>query len=114
MLTTATVLIHPATYDTVQDAVDRAFERFPTPVAGKRVFVSVHPETGKWPSTPAFRGGVSVSGAVLDAGVVISPTKFKTHGLTVLTGAIKNSYGIPAGAGSTPPLDPAHGSPKSH
>ena len=28
------------------------------------------------------------------ADVVISLPKFKTHGLTVITGAIKNSYGI--------------------
>jgi len=41
---------------------------------------------------------VSVSRAVLDADVVISLPKFKTHGLTVMTGAIKNSYGILPGA----------------
>jgi NAD-dependent dihydropyrimidine dehydrogenase PreA subunit len=47
---------------------------------------------------PRFQEAVSVSGAVLDADVVISLPKFKTHGLTVLTGAIKNSYGILPGA----------------
>jgi Pyruvate/2-oxoacid:ferredoxin oxidoreductase delta subunit len=41
---------------------------------------------------------VSVSRAVLDADIVISLPKFKTHGLTVLTGAIKNSYGLLPGA----------------
>ncbi len=41
---------------------------------------------------------VSVSRAVLEADVFISLPKFKTHGLTVLTGALKNSYGILPGA----------------
>lgn len=45
-----------------------------------------------------FMPTVSVSRAVLDADVIISLPKFKTHGLTVLTGAIKNSYGILPGA----------------
>ncbi len=41
---------------------------------------------------------VSVSRAVLEADVLISLPKFKTHGLTVLTGGLKNSYGILPGA----------------
>jgi len=41
---------------------------------------------------------VSVSRAVLEADCFISLPKFKTHGLTVITGAIKNSYGILPGA----------------
>jgi ferredoxin len=41
---------------------------------------------------------VSLSGAVLEADVIISLLKFKTHGLTVLTGAIKNSFGFLPGA----------------
>jgi NAD-dependent dihydropyrimidine dehydrogenase PreA subunit len=52
----------------------------------------------KLPFDPAFMPAVSVSRAVLDADVVISLPKFKTHGLTVMTGAIKNSYGILPGA----------------
>lgn len=35
---------------------------------------------------------------VIEAYVVIFLPKFKTHGLAVITGAIKNSYGILAGA----------------
>jgi uncharacterized protein (DUF362 family)/Pyruvate/2-oxoacid:ferredoxin oxidoreductase delta subunit len=41
---------------------------------------------------------VSVSRAVLESDVFISLPKFKTHGLTVITGAVKNSYGILPGA----------------
>jgi len=46
----------------------------------------------------AFMPSVIVSRAVLEADIFISLPKFKTHGLTVLTGAIKNSYGILPGA----------------
>ena len=45
-----------------------------------------------------FMPSVIVSRAVLEADIFISLPKFKTHGLTVLTGAIKNSYGILPGA----------------
>ena len=41
---------------------------------------------------------VSVSRAVLEADVFLSLPKFKTHGLTIVTGAVKNSYGILPGA----------------
>ena len=47
---------------------------------------------------PNLMPKVSVSRAVLEADVVISLPKFKTHGLTVITGALKNSYGILPGA----------------
>lgn len=47
---------------------------------------------------PAYMNRVGVSRAVMDADIVISLPKFKTHGLTVVTGAIKNSYGILPGA----------------
>lgn len=45
-----------------------------------------------------FMSTVVISRAVLDADIIISLPKFKTHGLTVMTGAIKNSYGFLAGA----------------
>lgn len=47
---------------------------------------------------PAFMTTVSISQAVLDADIIISLPKFKTHGLTVITGAIKNSFGFLPGA----------------
>jgi uncharacterized protein (DUF362 family)/NAD-dependent dihydropyrimidine dehydrogenase PreA subunit len=160
------VLIHPATYENVRAAIDRAFELFPIQATGKKVLIkpnvlrastaqesivtnpavlsavvekveTLHPasivvgdnpglfsyganeesftKTGlrdaarghyqnigndatKLPFNPAFMPSVSVSKAVTDADIVISLPKFKTHGLTVLTGAIKNSYGILPGA----------------
>jgi len=47
---------------------------------------------------PAFTQKVTVSRAVIEADIVISLPKFKTHGLTIITGAIKNSYGFLPGA----------------
>jgi uncharacterized protein (DUF362 family)/NAD-dependent dihydropyrimidine dehydrogenase PreA subunit len=47
---------------------------------------------------PEFMPTVSLSRAVLDADIIISLPKFKTHGLSVMTGAIKNSYGFLPGA----------------
>jgi uncharacterized protein (DUF362 family)/NAD-dependent dihydropyrimidine dehydrogenase PreA subunit len=50
------------------------------------------------PFHPDFMETVNVSRAIVEADIVISLPKFKTHGLTVMTGAIKNSYGILPGA----------------
>lgn len=47
---------------------------------------------------PDFMPEVGISKEILDADIIISLPKFKTHGLTVMTGAIKNSYGILPGA----------------
>lgn len=47
---------------------------------------------------PDFMAEVGVSKDIMDADIFISLPKFKTHGLTVMTGAIKNSYGILPGA----------------
>ncbi|MFO7930136.1 MAG: DUF362 domain-containing protein [Thermodesulfobacteriota bacterium] len=160
------VMIHPASYESVRQAVDRAFELFPVDLAGKKVLIkpnvlrsagpdeaiTTHPsvlsavlanaasrnpasivvgdnpgmldyganqesfkKTGLMEAAggyyenigddpvpvsfnPEFMSTVSVSRAVLDADVIISLPKFKTHGLTVITGALKNSYGILPGA----------------
>jgi len=47
---------------------------------------------------PTFVDRVRISRAVLEADIIISLPKFKTHGLTTITGAIKNSYGFIPGA----------------
>lgn len=160
------VMIHPATYETVRPAVDRAFERFPQDLRGKQVLIKpnvlrastaaegivTHPAVlaavvdkvaamgpasiivgdnpglfnyganeaafekaglmtaakGYYrnignhavsvPFDPKFMATVNLSEAVVEADVIISLPKFKTHGLTVMTGAIKNSYGLLPGA----------------
>jgi uncharacterized protein (DUF362 family)/Pyruvate/2-oxoacid:ferredoxin oxidoreductase delta subunit len=160
------VMIHPASYENVREAVDRAFELFPMELRGKKVLIKpnvlrasearegivTHPAvlravvekvetmgpaaimvgdnpglfsyganeesfqtTGLMAAAkgyyqnigndsvpvdfhPDFLPQVSLSRIVLDADIIISLPRFKTHGLTVITGAIKNSYGFLPGA----------------
>lgn len=160
------VLIHPATYESVRPAVDRAFELFPVTISGKKVLIKpnalrtsaadeaivTHPavlqavvekveslnpasiivgdnpgvvsyganeecfeKTGLMAAArghyrnigndpvnvdfnPDYMSPVSVSKAIMEADVIISLPRFKTHGLTVISGAIKNSYGFLCGA----------------
>jgi len=159
-------MIHPASYESIGEAVDRAFELFPLNFKAKKVLIKpnvlrasevkegivTHPAVlravvekveamgpasivvgdnpglmgyganeGSFKKTglmeaargyyqnigndsqrvdfnPDFMSTVSLSRIVLDADIIISLPKFKTHGLTVITGAIKNSYGILPGA----------------
>jgi len=172
-------MLHPADYESVREAVDRAFQLFPLEVAGRKVLINpnvlraseakegivTHPavlravvekveemgpanlivgdnpglfnygdnensfeKTGlmkaakgyyqnigndsqKVPFNADYMSWVSVSRAVLDADVVISLPKFKTHGLTIVTGAIKNCYGFLPGAQKAR-LHKAAGNPK--
>jgi uncharacterized protein (DUF362 family)/Pyruvate/2-oxoacid:ferredoxin oxidoreductase delta subunit len=160
------VMIHPATYDSCREAVERAFDLFPQEIAHKKIVIKpnvlrmstadehivTHPallravvekveqmspaeivvgdnpgvfsygdnensfektglmraargyyrNLGDTPQPvafhPDFMDTVAISREILDADIFISLPKFKTHGLTVMTGAIKNSYGILPGA----------------
>ncbi|MBI4962205.1 MAG: DUF362 domain-containing protein [Desulfomonile tiedjei] len=160
------VMIHPATYETAREAVERAFQLFPQELQGKTVLIkpnvlraseakegivtnpavlravvdrveagnpativvgdnpglfnyganeecfrqtglmeaakgyyrNIGDDSRKVDFNPDFMATVSPSRIVLDADIIISLPKFKTHGLTVITGAIKNSYGILPGA----------------
>lgn len=160
------VMIHPASYENCQKAVDRAFELFPQEIEHKKVVIKpnvlraseaeehivTHPSllravvekvekmspasivvgdnpglfnygdnehsfektglmdaakgyyrnignaTQKLDFNPDYMPEVGISKAIFDADIFISLPKFKTHGLTVMTGAIKNSYGILPGA----------------
>jgi len=173
------VMIHPATYENVRPAVDRAFEIFPMELRGKRILIKpnllraseakegivTHPavlravvekvetmdpasivvgdnpglfgygeneesfkitglmeaakgyyqnignDSQKVDFNAEFMPTVSLSKIVLDADIIISMPKFKTHGLTVITGAIKNSYGFLPGAQKAK-LHKAAGSPE--
>jgi len=160
------VMIHPASYENIRQAVDRAFELFPVTITGKKVLIKpnvlrsseakegivtnpavlravvekvetmdptsiivgdnpglfsyganeesftrtglmeaakgYYQNIGNDSQKVAFNhkdmSTVSISRAVLEADVIISLPKFKTHGLTIVTGAIKNSYGLLPGA----------------
>lgn len=173
------VMIHPASYENVREAVDRTFELFPLNVQGKTVLIKpnvlrasepkegivTHPsvlravvekvesmrpaslvvgdnpglfnygdneesfkitglteaakgyyqnignESRKVDFNPDFMPTVSLSRIVLEADFIISLPKFKTHGLTVITAAIKNSYGFLPGAQKAK-LHKAAGSPE--
>jgi uncharacterized protein (DUF362 family)/NAD-dependent dihydropyrimidine dehydrogenase PreA subunit len=66
--------------------------------AAKGYYQNIGNDSRQVDFNPAFMSTVSVSRAVLEADVIISLPKFKTHGLTVITGAIKNSFGFLPGA----------------
>lgn len=75
-----------------------SFEKTGLLEAAKGYYRNLGDASRQVPFNPEYKDQVSVSSEVLDADVLISLPKFKTHGLTVLTGAIKNSYGILPGA----------------
>jgi uncharacterized protein (DUF362 family)/NAD-dependent dihydropyrimidine dehydrogenase PreA subunit len=66
--------------------------------AAKGYYQNIGNDSQKVLFNPDFMPAVSLSRIVLDADIIISLPKFKTHGLTVMTGAIKNSYGFLPGA----------------
>ena len=59
---------------------------------------NINDDIRKLDFNPDFMPEIGVSADIMDADILISLPKFKTHGLTVMTGAIKNSYGILPGA----------------
>ncbi len=79
-------------------ANEQSFEKTGLMDAAKDYYRNIGNESAEIKFNPEFMPSVSVSRAVMDADVIISLPKFKTHGLTVITGAIKNSYGIMPGA----------------
>ncbi|MBW1781434.1 MAG: DUF362 domain-containing protein [Deltaproteobacteria bacterium] len=79
--------------------------------AAKGHYQNIGNDSQKVPFNPDFMPQVSISRAVLEADIIISLPKFKTHGLTTVTGAIKNSYGHLPGAQKAQ-LHKAAGNPK--
>jgi uncharacterized protein (DUF362 family)/Pyruvate/2-oxoacid:ferredoxin oxidoreductase delta subunit len=79
-------------------ANEDSFEKTGLMEAAKGYYRNIGNDSKKVDFNGAFSPVVSLSTAVLDADVIISLPKFKTHGLTVMTGCIKNSYGFLPGA----------------
>lgn len=79
-------------------ANEAAFEQTGLMAAAKGYYRNIGLDAVTVPFNPDFMEMVSVSRAIVEADIVISLPKFKTHGLTVMTGAIKNSYGFLPGA----------------
>jgi uncharacterized protein (DUF362 family)/NAD-dependent dihydropyrimidine dehydrogenase PreA subunit len=79
-------------------ANEEAFRKTGLMEAAKGYYRNIGTDARTVDFNPAFLPSVSVSEAVFDADVIISVPRFKTHGLTVISGAIKNSYGFLPGA----------------
>lgn len=79
-------------------ANEAAFEQTGLMAAARGTYRNIGLDAVALPFNPDFMETVNVSRAIVEADIVISLPKFKTHGLTVMTGAIKNSYGILPGA----------------
>ncbi len=77
---------------------EKSFEKTGLMEAAKGYYRNLGNATRRLDFNPHYLERVEVSEEIMDADIVISLPKFKTHGLTVMTGAIKNSYGILAGA----------------
>jgi uncharacterized protein (DUF362 family)/Pyruvate/2-oxoacid:ferredoxin oxidoreductase delta subunit len=79
-------------------ANEESFKKTGLMDAAKGYYQNIGNESQKVGFNPEFMPMVSLSKAVFDVDIIISLPKFKTHGLTVITGAIKNSYGFLPGA----------------
>jgi uncharacterized protein (DUF362 family)/Pyruvate/2-oxoacid:ferredoxin oxidoreductase delta subunit len=77
---------------------ENSFEKTGLMAAAKGHYKNFGNTTHNLAFNPDFMPEVGISKEILDADIFISLPKFKTHGLTVMTGAVKNSYGILPGA----------------
>ena len=77
---------------------EKSFETTGLMDAAKGYYKNLGDTTEQLAFNPDFMPRVGVSKEIMDADIFISLPKFKTHGLTVMTGAIKNSYGVLPGA----------------
>lgn len=66
--------------------------------ASRGHYQNIGTEGVEFPMKAGKFSAVNISKEVMDADVVISVPKFKTHGLTVMSGAIKNNFGYVLGA----------------
>ncbi len=79
-------------------ANEESFEKSGLIEAAKGHYQNIGNDSRKVDFNAEFMPSVSLSAIVLEADIIISLPKFKTHGLSVITGAIKNSYGFLPGA----------------
>ncbi|MCL2340795.1 MAG: DUF362 domain-containing protein [Proteobacteria bacterium] len=79
-------------------ANEASFDRCGLTAASRGHYRNIGLEAVEMPFDQAYGGKVRISKEIAEADVFISLPKFKTHGLTCLTGAIKNSYGLLLGA----------------
>ena len=77
---------------------EKSFEQTGLMAAAKGHYKNLGDTSTHLSFNPEFMPEIGVSSEIMEADILISLPKFKTHGLTVMTGAIKNSYGILPGA----------------
>lgn len=77
---------------------ENSFKQTGLMAAAKGYYKNLGDSTQHLAFNPDFMPEIGVSKEIMEADILISLPKFKTHGLTVLTGAIKNSYGFLPGA----------------
>lgn len=77
---------------------EMSFEKTGLFAASKGYYQNIGNDSVQVDFNPDFMSKLGVSRAIMECDTFISLPKFKTHGLTVVTGAIKNSYGILPGA----------------
>ncbi len=65
--------------------------------AAEGAFVNLAENSVRRPISSKYLDAVTVSGEVFRADVVVNLPKLKTHGLTYLTGAVKNTFGYVVG-----------------
>jgi uncharacterized protein (DUF362 family)/Pyruvate/2-oxoacid:ferredoxin oxidoreductase delta subunit len=83
---------------TAYGANEKSFQQAGLIEAAKGCYRNIGTDSVEVNLDGGFVDRVSISRAVSDADILISLPKFKTHGLTTISGAIKNSYGIIPGA----------------
>lgn len=77
---------------------ENCFEQTGLMAAAKGYYKNLGDSSQHLKFNPDYMPEIGVSKDIMEADILISLPKFKTHGLTVMTGAIKNSYGILPGA----------------
>lgn len=69
--------------------------------ASEEAYVNVAQDTRLAAMKSRFLDSIVVSRAMLEADFLVSVPKMKTHSLTLVTGAVKNSFGLVSGAGKS-------------
>ena len=77
---------------------ENCFEQTGLMAAAKGYYKNLGDSSQHLKFNPDYMPEIGVSKDIMEADVLISLPKFKTHGLTGMTAAIKNSYGILPGA----------------
>ena len=79
-------------------ANEEAFSKTGLMEAAKGYYRNIGNDSVKVDFNPDFMPTISISRIILESDFIISVPRFKTHGLTIVSGGIKNSYGFLPGA----------------